>query len=180
MIKGGLSPSKDIITLYIKMVSFQDFKNEYCNTNKDLLEKVKPGLRNEMIHYAYMKHYNRIRCKDYYNENKEKVQQKQKEYKEVNKQQLQQKQKEYRDANREEISRKKKLYREANKEHIQEKQRAWREANKEHIQEQKRQWRENNKELIQQKRKEYYDKTKKQGVNIIQLIKYITTVQVLI
>ena len=43
MIKGGLSPSKDIITLYIKMVSFQDFKNEYCISNKDLLDNVKPG-----------------------------------------------------------------------------------------------------------------------------------------
>ncbi len=90
------------------MVSFQDFKNEYCIANKDLLDKTKPGLRHEMIQKAYMKHYNSIRCKDYYNENKEKVQQKQKEYYEANKQQLQQKQKNKYEENKKEINDKRK------------------------------------------------------------------------
>jgi hypothetical protein len=100
------------------MISFQDFRKEYCNTNKDLLEKVKPGLRNEMIQDACMKHYNRTRCRDYYNENKEKVQQKQKEYRDANKEDLAIKNKLYRESHKEELSIKKKEYYEANKEDI--------------------------------------------------------------
>ena len=115
------------------MISFQDFKKEYFNTNKDLLEKVKPGLRNEMIQDAYMKHYNRTRCKDYYDENKEHIRDRHKQYYEANKEDLTIKKKLYRESHKEELSIKKREYYEANKEDIKEKQKARREANKEQI-----------------------------------------------
>lgn len=115
------------------MISFQDFKKEYFNTNKDSLEKVKPGLRNEMIQDAYMKHYNRTRCKDYYDENKEHIRDRHKQYYEANKEDLTIKKKLYRESHKEELSIKKREYYEANKEDIKEKQKARREANKEQI-----------------------------------------------
>ncbi len=101
-------------------MSFQDFKDAYYISNKDILDQVKPSLRNEIILEAYMKNHNKqdvkitiMKIKKRYNNNKE--------YRDANKQQLQQKQKEYRNVNIEEINTKKKIFREANKKHKKEK-----------------------------------------------------------
>ena len=68
--------------------------------------------------------------KEHYQNNKEKIQQKQKEYSEANKKEIQQKKKEWYQHNKEKISLQRKEYREFNKEEIQKYSKAYREINK--------------------------------------------------
>ena len=79
-----------------------------------------------------------------------------KEYYEEHKEVLAERQKEYRDKNKEKLSEKKKVYREANKEKIAEKSKVYREANHEVLAEKSKVYREENKEVISQKQKESY------------------------
>ena len=112
-------------------MTFQEFKNEYFILNKELLDEVEPALHHDMMLAAYTKHHDKLRCRDYYEENKEKINLRHKEYREANKEKLQ-------------------LYKETHKEQIQERQKNYREANKEQINEKNKQRYQENKEKIQQ------------------------------
>lgn len=74
---------------------------------------------------------NRIRCKKYYEKNKQKLLEQQKEYYENNQQKCREKRREYYENNQE----KRKEYLEKNKEKIQQYTKTYREKNKEHIKE---------------------------------------------
>ena len=113
--------------------------------------------------------------KEYYEDNKEKINEYKKEYREQNKEKILEKAKEYYENNREKINEKakeyyennkekileykkeyKKEYYKNNKEKILEKNKKYREQNKEKEKEYKKEYRENNKE----KAKEYYENNK--------------------
>ncbi len=112
------------------MVSFEEFKNKYVNSNKELLEKLKPQQQIKEINEAYQfKLYNNARCKGHYAENKEHIHSQQKQYRESNKAKLQQ----YKEDHREKIQQRQKQYREANKEQIRIKAKQYYEANKDQI-----------------------------------------------
>ena len=51
----------------------QEFKDEYFTLNKDLLDKVDPDLHHGMMLAAYTKHHDKSKCRDYYQENKNKL-----------------------------------------------------------------------------------------------------------
>jgi len=70
-------------------------------------------------------------------------------------------QKEYRDDNKEQIKEKDKQYRETHKEQIAEKDRQYREENKDQILDVKKQYRENHKDELNEKAKQYYQINKK-------------------
>ena len=77
--------------------------------------------------------------KEYYEDNKDQIKEKnkeyQKEYYESNKDQIKEKKKEYRDANKDQIKEQKKEYYEQNKEYYKEKKKEYYEANKDQIKE---------------------------------------------
>ena len=77
--------------------------------------------------------------KEYWEENKTKLHEKQKQYREDNKESIRQGQKEHRNNNKKLLSEKKKIYRQANKETIQAKDRLYHDLNKEAINEKRRQ-----------------------------------------
>ncbi len=52
-------------------MTFQEFKDEYFILNKELLDKVEPTLHHDMMLAAYTKLRDILRCRDYYQENKE-------------------------------------------------------------------------------------------------------------
>jgi hypothetical protein len=81
----------------------------------------------------------------YYDDNKEKIQENMKEYYDANKEKIQENMKEYRDNN---------------KEKIQQYEKEYRDNNKEKIQEYMKEYRETNKEILIDKKKEYYEKNK--------------------
>ena len=89
-------------------MSFQEFKNDYYNSNKELLSKVKPDLHYEMMLAAYTKQRDKLRCSDYYEKNKEQINTRHKEYYEQNKVKLQQKQQIKYEENKTEINDKRK------------------------------------------------------------------------
>ena len=89
-------------------MSFQEFKNDYYASNKELLCKVKPDLHHDMMLAAYTKFHDKIRCSNYYEENKEQINRRHKEYYEQNKSKLQQKQKIKYEENKTEINDKRK------------------------------------------------------------------------
>ena len=75
------------------MLSFQEFKKDYFVSNKEVLSKVKTDLHHGMMIAAYEKIRDKVRCSDYYAENKEIINKRHKEYYEQNKEKIQQKQK---------------------------------------------------------------------------------------
>jgi hypothetical protein len=68
--------------------------------------------------------------------------------------------KEYYDKNKETVQEKQKVYRENNKDKIKLNDKKYYEENKEKIQEYKKKWCEENKEIIKQKKKQYYEENK--------------------
>ncbi len=98
-------------------MTFQEFRNEYFILNKELLDEVEPAFYHNMMLDAYTKLNDKLRCHDYYEENKEKINRRHKEYREANKEKLQQ----YEATHQEQIQERQKNYREANKEQINEK-----------------------------------------------------------
>ena len=104
------------------------------------------------------------RQKEYRNDNKEAIKQKKKEWYEVNKEQVSklkiQYNKRYYTENKDHIHQKNKDYREKNTETIKQINKEYRENNKEYIKQLKKEYREKNKETIKQKKKEYYQNTK--------------------
>ena len=90
------------------MMSFQEFKNDYYTSNKELLSTVKPDLHHDMMLSAYTKFHDKLRCSNYYEENKEQINRRHREYYEQNKAKLQQKQKIKYEENKTEINDKRK------------------------------------------------------------------------
>ncbi len=79
--------------------TFQKFKNEYFILNKELLDEVEPALHHNMMLAACTKHHDKLRYRDYYVKNKEKMNRRHKEYRETNKENLQQ----YKETHKEQI-----------------------------------------------------------------------------
>ena len=90
-------------------MTFQEFKNDYFISNKDLLDKIEPALHHNMMLDAYFKLRDKLRCRDYYEENKEQINKRHKDYYEQNKANLQQKQKIKYEENKNEINDKRKV-----------------------------------------------------------------------
>jgi len=97
---------------------------------------------------------------EYYQDNKEQINEYQKQWYEKNKEQIKEKCKKYREENKEQICERNKLYRENNKEQISEYQKQYREINDTQIQEQKKQYYTDNKEQCLEKQKQYYENSK--------------------
>ncbi len=74
-------------------MSYQESKNDYYTSNKELLCKVKSDLHHIMMLLAYTKYHDKLRCNNYYEENKEQINRRHKEYYEQNKAKLQHKKK---------------------------------------------------------------------------------------
>ena len=89
-------------------MSFQEFKNDYYTSNKELLSKIEPNLHRDMMLSAYTKFHDKLRCSNYYEENKEEINRRHREYYEQNKAKLQQKQKIKYEENKTEINDKRK------------------------------------------------------------------------
>ncbi|MEY3371136.1 MAG: hypothetical protein RLZZ392_162 [Pseudomonadota bacterium] len=98
--------------------------------------------------------------KEYCEDNKEKIKEKNKKYWEANKEKLSKKSKEYREDNKEALLEYQKQYREENKDIIKEKQKKYCEVNKNKIKENKKKYMEENKDIIKEKKKEYYENNK--------------------
>ena len=88
---------------------------------------------------------------EYYNDNKEKIIEKNKNYYENNKDKLCEKKKEYYNDNKDKLCEKNKNYRENNKKKISEKNKNYRENNKDKLCEKNKNYRENNKKKINKK-----------------------------
>ena len=113
--------------------------------------------------------YQRRQSNQYYETNKEQIQERHKQYYETNKQQILEQQKQYYETNKQQILEQKKQYYETNKDKIKQ----YYETNKEQIQERHKQYYEQNKdkfkeyyetnkEQIQERHKQYYQKKKLQ------------------
>lgn len=97
---------------------------------------------------------------EYYDNNKQEIQEKQREKRNENKEEYNLKQKEYRNAKIEERREKANIYRKANKEKLNEQAKESYERNKEAIKERARKYREANLEEIKRKQREAYHKRK--------------------
>ena len=75
-------------------MTFQEFKDEYFVLNKELLDKVEPSLHNDMMLAAYTKLRDKLRCRDYYQENKEQIDKRHQKYYDENKKEICDKRKE--------------------------------------------------------------------------------------
>ena len=75
-------------------MTFQEFKDEYFILNKELLDKVEPSLHNDMMLAAYTKLRDKLRCRDYYQENKEQIDKRHQKYYDENKKEICDKRKE--------------------------------------------------------------------------------------
>ncbi len=69
-------------------MNFQEFKNDYFISNQDLLDKVKPSLHDNMMIAAYTKYHDKLRCREYYQENKEKIDKRHQKYYDENKNEI--------------------------------------------------------------------------------------------
>ena len=98
----------------------------------------------------------------YYEQNKEKVQERQKQYYEINKGQISEQKKQYYETNKEKVQERQKQYYEQNKQQILEQQQQYYEQNKQQILEQKQQYYEENKQQIRKQQKQYYEQNKQQ------------------
>jgi len=98
--------------------------------------------------------------KEYYEENKDKLNEKHKEYREENRDKIKEKSKEYYEAYRDEIKVKSKEYRELHKDELKVKSKEYRELHKDEIKVKRKEYREKNKDKIKERQKEYREKNK--------------------
>ena len=75
-------------------MTFQEFKDEYFILNKDLLDKIEPALHHDRMLAAYTKFHDKLRCRDYYQENKEQIDKRHQKYYDENKKEICDKRKE--------------------------------------------------------------------------------------
>ena len=137
---------------------------EYPCNNKQILEKREGelireiGTINKVIPGRTRKEYNQDnrdkileKQKEHYQANREILLEKHKQYNQANRDKLLEKQKEHYQANRDKIAEKHKEYHEANKEKILEKQKEYRQDNREKLVEYQREYRQANHEKINEK-----------------------------
>ena len=128
---------------------------EYGDARIELIEDCKCERREELT--AREGHFIRTldcvnKCipgrawKEYFEDNREKIRQKDRQYREDNREKIRQKDRQYHHANREKMSQKNKQYREANKEKIRQKD--------------KQKYQKNKDKILQQKKQYYQDKCK--------------------
>ena len=98
--------------------------------------------------------------KDYYEANKEKIDENNKVYYEENKDKIAKQKKAYQKANKEKIAEQKKAYQKANKEKIDEKNKVYYAENKDKIAKQKKAYQKSNKEKIAERKKARYEANK--------------------
>jgi hypothetical protein len=125
--------------------------NEARARERYWIEELKPSLNCDIP--------NRSK-KEYQEDNKEVLAEKNKEYREQNKEVIAKKKKEYCENNKEKIVEKSKKYYEENKDKILERVKNYTEINKEIIAERSKQYRDNNKEELAKKKKEYREQNK--------------------
>jgi len=126
---------------------------QYSCNNKDEL-KIRERYHIDILRPTLNKNIPSRTKKEYYEDNKEYLNEQRKKWREANKEQIAEKQKNYREANKDKIAKIQKNYCKNNKEQIAEKKKEYNEANKEQIAENKKKWGEANKEQIAEKRKE--------------------------
>jgi hypothetical protein len=102
--------------------------------------------------------------KQYREDNKETINERQRLYEKANKELIAEKKRLYREANKETINERHRQYEKANKELIAEKKRLYHEANKDKVHERQRQYREANKEKIAEKNR-LYEKANRERIN---------------
>ena len=100
--------------------------------------------------------------KQYYEENKEEILEKQKEYYEENKEEILERNKQYNEEHKEEILEYMKQYYKEHKEELKEKKKQYYEEHKEEIAEKNKQYREEHKEELKEKNKQYREEHKEQ------------------
>jgi hypothetical protein len=98
--------------------------------------------------------------KQYREQNKDKIIQRNKQYYEQNKDKYKEHNKQYREQNKDKCKEHNKQWREQNKDKCKEHNKQYREQNKDKINQRKRERREQNKEVIRQKDKQYYEQNK--------------------
>jgi len=126
--------------------------------NNDCVNKIIAG-RTRAEYYEDNKEQINEKNREHYEKNKEKILEYYKEYYQTD--DYKEKRKEYREKNKEKIREKKKEYNENNKEQIREKQKEYRENNKEKRNEYQREYYKKNKEKVLEYQREYYEKNKK-------------------
>lgn len=95
-------------------------------------------------------------CKEYREDNRKKIREKDKQYYRENKEKFRKKSQKYNEANKENIKERGKQYYQENKEKIKEKAREYREVNKDKINEKARDYREANKDKIKEREKQKF------------------------
>jgi len=137
--------------------------NPCINIYKPFISELNHGIEWHKEYYENNKDEILERQKTNYENNKEIILKKQSEYYQNNKEIILKKQSEYYQNNKEENAEYQKEYRESNKEKIAEQKKEWYEANKEKTAEYKKEWYEANKEAIAERKKQAY-KNKKANV----------------
>jgi len=146
-----------------------------CKTEKDVSEFYRDG-RKEGEYRAACKEctrkkgcaygsLNKQKRRDYYQKNKEKIDNKKQEYAEKNKEKILEYQREYRKKNKEKISLNKKKYYLENKERIEAYKKEKYEQNKEPVLEYQRKYRKKHNDRILAQKKEYYEDRKDEIIN---------------
>jgi hypothetical protein len=155
----------DVIFLLMTLKFFIVPSNLYKKGNfmKKICSKCKEEKDIEEFHLCKTKKDGRkSHCKKclkiYYEDNKEKIKERNKEYYKNNKDEIIERNKKYRENNKEKIKSQKKEYQGNNKEKIRKKGKEYREDNKEKIRERGKEYREDNKEKIRERKKEYVKK----------------------
>ena len=125
-----------------------------CDNKDQLLAREGEYVRN--TDYCINKQINGRTFNQWYEDNKEQLQEKQKQYYTEHKKVLQDKNKEYRNLNKEHIKQQQKVYRQENKQALEQYQNQYRETNKDILREKNKKYAQENKELIKPKHQEPY------------------------
>jgi hypothetical protein len=139
---------------------FHITNNACINTNKPFISELNHGVEWHKEYYENNKDEILERQKTNYENNKEIILKKQSEYYQNNKEAIAERDKKYRESHKEENAEYQKEYRESNKEKIAEQKKEWYEANKEKTAEYKKEWYEANKEAISERRRQAYKNKK--------------------
>lgn len=142
------------------LTSFKIFEPDIYNVDIILVEQY-PCSNKQELHARerwYIENHDCVNkviptrtLKEYYMDNRDKINERQKEYYKENKDKI----RDYYKENKDKISEKEKAYRQANKDNIREKKKAYWLANKDRLSEQKKAYRQSNKEKIREREEAY-------------------------
>ena len=104
--------------------------------------------------------YNKNQCKQYYEQNREKLLEQKQDYYQKNKDEILEQQCEYYEKNKQQIRKQQKQYYEQNKEQLLEQKKQYREQNREKLLEQKQDYYQKNKDKIREYQRQYYQRKK--------------------